>query len=463
MQAGAPDLGAGPLYWASKTWAVALNGAAFTFLGIAVFRARSAEERKRAATLVVAGTAPAATHLAYVVGMNPLGDVLTPIALVVTAGAVIHGTQRHGLVDGPPLIRTDVIEHLHEGLLITNEQGLVVDLNEQAIAAFDIERDLAIGDRLEQVLSRVAGRERSAEVSQRVVAMTPGDEHFSVEIVRPDGMVLELSAGAVRSRGSLPAGRIVLVRDRSVQRHAESLLREHPKRESVGILAAGVAHEVNNPLAYVRSNLSHVQSLVEEAVQYGPDGALDAEWQELPDILGDSLEGLDRIEQTVKSLIRFSAPPDARFESVDVETVVEDSLRLANLHRATDVRILRQVTAPLSPGHGSANRLVQAVLNLLLNARQALAGHADPRISVEAKSEGDQVIVRIVDNGPGVPEEHRDRIFAPFYTSRAPDEGSGLGLSISSDIAREHGGTLELEPSNGGACFTLRLPISDKH
>jgi signal transduction histidine kinase len=461
LHGGAPELWAGPLYWASKTWAVVLNGSAFTFLGIAVFRGRNAQERKRAATLVAAAVAPLAAHFAFVVGINPLGEALTPLALVVTAAAFVHGTQRHSLLDGSPLVRTDVIDHLHEGLVVTNEQGVVVDLNERAVAALDAQRDLVIGSPLAELLDESAGRERASEVADRVIALSPGDEHISIELTRAGGRVLELSAGAVRGRGYQPAGRIVLLRDRSEQRRAELRLREHQKRESVGILAAGVAHEVNNPLAYVRSNLSHVQSLVEEAAKQIPAGAAD-EWRELPDVVNDALEGLDRIEQIVKSLMRFSAPPDEDFESVDVERVVEDALRLANLHRASEVRILRHVGAPLPAVHASANRLVQALLNLLLNARQALLEREDPQLSVETAVESAMVVVRIRDNGPGIAAEHRDRIFNPFFTTRAPDAGTGLGLSISFDIAREHGGTLELEESDAGACFALKLPVAQQ-
>ena len=265
LQGSAPDLWGGPIYWASKTWATVLNGAAFLFLGIAVFRGRTPAERKRAVTLVGAAAAPTAAHFAHVIGMNPLGEGLTPVALIITAVAYLHGSLRHGLLAGPPLIRTDVIEHLHEGLVVLNERGIVVDLNGRAAAALNAHHDDAVGDSLAALLTPMAGAERADDVSRRVLAMSPGDEHASIDLANTEGRVLELSAGAVGERGYLPGGRIVLLRDRSEQRRAEQLLSEHQKRESVGILAAGVAHEVNNPLSYVRSNLAHVKLLVEYA------------------------------------------------------------------------------------------------------------------------------------------------------------------------------------------------------
>jgi C4-dicarboxylate-specific signal transduction histidine kinase len=99
-------------------------------------------------------------------------------------------------------------------------------------------------------------------------------------------------------------------------------------------------------------------------------------------------------------------------------------------------------------------------LNLILNAKQALAERPDGAIRLETAREGDTVVLRVRDNGPGVPAALRERIFDPFFTTREPGEGTGLGLAIAFDILREHEGSLELDsPPGAGACFTLRLPL----
>jgi C4-dicarboxylate-specific signal transduction histidine kinase len=104
---------------------------------------------------------------------------------------------------------------------------------------------------------------------------------------------------------------------------------------------------------------------------------------------------------------------------------------------------------------------VQVLLNLLLNANQALAGRPDARVVAQSAHDGRGVVVQVRDNGPGVAEAHRERVFDPFFTTRAPGEGTGLGLSIAFDIVREHGGELELGVApEGGACFTIRLPAA---
>ena len=462
--AGAPtEAWAGPLYWATKAWAVLLNATAFTFLGIAVFRGRTVDERRRAVALVAAAAAPAATHFAFVFTGNPIFEWSTPLALVVTALAVVHGAYRHGLLDGPPLIRTDLIDHLHEGMIVTNETGIVVDLNVRAIEALGVERDVSMGASLSELFALSFGRERADEVAAAIMALSPSDDEFSAEVTGFAGDFFELSAGALQSETFLPSGRIVLLRERSEQRRAELMLREHQKRESVGILAAGVAHEVNNPLAYVRANLAHFQEFADQASKFlaEREGVDLVDWQELPDVVVDTLEGLDRIEQIVKNLVRFSGTPDEEFAPVDVSDVVGDALKLADLHRSSDVRIERRCLSPLPLVSGSENRIVQAILNLLLNARQVLAGRKDAWIIVETTTERSEVVIRVRDNGPGVAEEDVERIFDPFFTTRAPDEGTGLGLAISIDIAREHGGSLVLEKAGFGACFAMRIPFGD--
>jgi two-component system C4-dicarboxylate transport sensor histidine kinase DctB len=123
---------------------------------------------------------------------------------------------------------------------------------------------------------------------------------------------------------------------------------------------------------------------------------------------------------------------------------------------------VRLALAEIPAVRGNADRLVQVVLNLVVNARQALAGTPDARIEIETHASASEALLEVRDNGPGIPESVLDRVFDPFFTTRGPDEGTGLGLAIAFDIAREHGGALEVSsPPGHGACFVLRLPLPD--
>jgi signal transduction histidine kinase len=125
------------------------------------------------------------------------------------------------------------------------------------------------------------------------------------------------------------------------------------------------------------------------------------------------------------------------------------------------VHIANALPTELPLVSGSAERLTQVLLNLLLNAKIAVANHPEGRITTETEVVDNDVVVRVRDNGPGIPDDVQPRIFDPFFTTRPPDQGTGLGLSIAFDIVREHSGTLELESGeNGGTCFTIRLPVA---
>ena len=139
--------------------------------------------------------------------------------------------------------------------------------------------------------------------------------------------------------------------------------------------------------------------------------------------------------------------------------MARQAIRLAELGARSDVVLVSRLAETLPAVKGSADRLGQVVLNLLLNARQAIEGRPFGRILVETLAQHGGVELHVSDNGPGIPEEIQDRIFDPFFTTKGPAEGTGLGLSIAFDIVRDHGGSLEIASRPGeGARFIVRLP-----
>ena len=293
-------------------------------------------------------------------------------------------------------------------------------------------RSVASGDYSVRLAESDAQDELS-ELVRRFNAMTGQVEHFNTsleaEVRRQTGKAQRAQATAMTQR----------------------------RLAAMGELAAGIAHEINNPLG----GLSN-------AVERLKRGDLDAEKRErYLDLLQS---GLERIRRTVGQLLRFT-PRSASLAPVNLREPVEDALALVR-HRAQrqDVsmalhdELRAQPSGPEARVLGEAHELGQAVLNLLVNALDALeeqrplgGGHIDVRLA----QEGTEVHVEVRDDGPGVPEEHLPRIADLFYTTKAPGKGTGLGLGIVHQVAARHGGRVELRSSPGeGFCATLVLPIA---
>jgi len=226
---------------------------------------------------------------------------------------------------------------------------------------------------------------------------------------------------------------------------------------SVGTLAAGVAHEINNPLTYVSNNLDLLRALFEPEIQGNPAYA------EAAFMFDDIRDGVDRVARTVRDLKLFSRSEEPARAVTDVKEVLHRVLRIANneiRHRAK--LTLDLAAAPLVDAN--EGQLGQVFLNLLVNAAQSIAeGAADENeIGVTTRTDArGRAVIEIRDTGAGIPDELKTRIFAPFFTTKEPGSGTGLGLSICHGIIVAHGGEIELESTVGkGSLFRVVLPPS---
>lgn len=227
---------------------------------------------------------------------------------------------------------------------------------------------------------------------------------------------------------------------------------------SVGTLAAGVAHEVNNPLAFIIGNIDFVLRLLQ---QLATAAELRPKLSESIAALEDAHKGTERIREIMRGLRLFARGDDDRHGPVDVTAVLESSISVAwneIKHRAKLVRDY----GPLLTVQASEGRLGQVFLNLLINAAQAIPeGQAEQNeIRVAAHRRNGDVIVKIADTGVGIPPEHRARLFKPFFTTKPPGSGTGLGLSICYGIIKGMGGDIGVESQPGkGTCFSVRFPV----
>jgi signal transduction histidine kinase/CheY-like chemotaxis protein len=287
------------------------------------------------------------------------------------------------------------------------------------------------------------------------IELTGEPQGFEASVFRPDGSQVWYSTrlGPVKESGKV-TGAVLVSRDVSDKKQTEMHLMLSDRMASVGTLAAGVAHEINNPLASVIANLDMALQdlmILAETAKLPPD---------LSDELKDARGAADRVREIVRDLKIFSRGDEDRHGPVDVENVLESTLRMAwneLRHRAKVVKHYTKI--PNVDAHES--RLGQVFLNLIINAAHAIpAGHFDSnevRISTGLDPSG-RVVVSIADTGTGIPLEVRPRLFTPFFSTKPIGVGTGLGLAISHRIITQFGGTITYETEVGkGTTFHITL------
>jgi len=223
---------------------------------------------------------------------------------------------------------------------------------------------------------------------------------------------------------------------------------------AMGTLTAGIAHEINNPLAYVLSNLSFVTKELSSSV---------AEQVEIHDALRDALDGAERVRRIVRDLKSFSRPDDDTRGPVALDKVVEDAVKLTGAEIRTRARLVVSLEAT-SFAEGNEARIAQVLVNLLVNAAHATPEGAADRneIRILTRNAGDRVVLEVTDTGTGMSEEVRAKIFDPFFTTKPIGVGTGLGLSICHGIIAALSGTIEVESELGkGTTFRISLPARD--
>jgi PAS domain S-box-containing protein len=247
----------------------------------------------------------------------------------------------------------------------------------------------------------------------------------------------------------MPVALVTLISDLSEQRRFEQQLLQSGKLATIGELAAGVAHEINNPLFAILGLLEFLLKEVEPGTK---------PYERLVLIQQTGLE----IKEIVRALLDFAREPSEERALISVSDVARETVELVRRTSAAKaVEIVEVYDDKPTPVVGSPNQLKQIFLNLVANANQALGGD-EGVIEVAVRREQDWVVARVSDDGPGLPEDTLARIFEPFFTTKRAAGGSGLGLSVSHGIAEAHGGSLTAENRpEGGARFTLRLPVEE--
>ena len=359
-------------------------------------------------------------------------------------------------VDGAIVTFLDITEHLKTEALLRS----VLDSAPNLIVLTDLQGRVVFANHYEGIPhDELIGRDvfdfvhpddqaRVRENIARVISESAIEEYETRSAGGLHPALYRVRAAPVR-QGSAVTGIALVAWDLTRTRELEARVHASNRLASLGTLAASVAHEVNNPLTYFFLNLHRL----DEGLP-----ASDADLREALEQLG---EGAERIRSVVSDLSTLSSPEESQNASVDINTVLESSLRMATNELRHRARVERALAAAPKVW-GSASRLGQVFLNLIVNAAQSIPhGNAENNVvRISTRREPGSVIVEVEDTGAGIPPELRERVFEPFATSKGPHQGRGLGLYICKDIVASMGGTIGIESLPRGTRFRVTLPES---
>ncbi len=336
------------------------------------------------------------------------------------------------------------IDSAHDWISIKDLEGRYLTVNPVCANAFGKEVGDFIGKRPEEILP--PGLARTIVMHDQEVIET-NKHHTFEEIIQIDGKdhFFQTVRFPLSDYRGETIGSCTIMRDVTSEHHMRSQLVQASKLAAVGQLAAGVAHEINNPLTGV---LAYAEDLYDDF----PEG--DEHRDDLKVIIRETM----RCRDIVRNLLNFARQEDPQFQKVNPIDVVEESLRLVEkLPKFRNITIDKKIKK-IPPIEGDPRQIQQVILNLMLNAADAMKEKGTITIKTEYNRRKDQSIIAVQDSGPGIPENMFDKIFEPFFSTKGTN---GLGLAVCWGIVERHHGTIEVDtPENGGAIFQIIFPAA---
>jgi len=356
----------------------------------------------------------------------------------------------------------NIVESINVGILAADLEDRVESWNSQIERLTGVGRVSAVGRRLDELFApELAQHFDSLRANNQVhqlykiplrqgsIALAENNGNGSRNADRGE-VIVNLAIAPLVTKDGVRIGRLIIFDDVTEREDLERRLVQADKLSSIGLLAAGVAHEVNTPLAVIST---YAQMLAKQVLGD----------EQKTKLLDKIAKQTFRASEIVNSLLNFSRTSTSEFEPLDMNKVVRETVSLVE-HQLEkhQIEITTDLEEDLPMVRGNSGRLQQVFLNLLLNARDAMSDlpPGAPRVlRLLSRADSMGVRVEIRDSGPGIPRDHLSRIFDPFFTTKGARKGTGLGLSVSYGIVEEHGGIIEADSSPGeGATFRLEFP-----
>jgi two-component system, NtrC family, sensor kinase len=343
----------------------------------------------------------------------------------------------------------NIIESVNVGILVVDFDGRITTWNSALEEMFGIARERAVRRNVRDMLDQDL-----IETIQNVIGQEGWSLHETRHIYKynastEDGrpLTLNVSLAPFEAARGVVTGTLVVIENVTERAQLEEQLLQREKLSSIGLLAAGVAHEVNTPLAGISS---YTQMLLQQVPE------TDSKRKMLEKIQTQTL----RASGIVNNLLNFSRTGDAQFREVELNRVLDDTLQLLEPQlRNSKFEIVRNYGAELPAAYGNASKLQQVFMNLVLNARDAMP--LGGRLTINTRLVDTSLVIDFRDTGIGIAPENIARIYDPFFTTKEVGQGTGLGLALSYGIIQEHSGRIFVESRPGeGTHFTIKLPTA---
>jgi len=377
--------------------------------------------------------------------------IMAAIILVLGSGALffIFVIQNYYLVDKTLKQTKDytrqVIASMANGLLSIDTEGRIASYNRPALELLGLTESETKGQDLSSMIDFAASGIRNT-ITDCISIL---DHEIRHRKKTGELIPLALSATPIRDESGICQGAVIVLRDLSEIKKLEEKVKRSEKLAAIGELAAGVAHEIRNPLSSIRGFAQFLRHALKDKPQEKEYAAT-------------MVAEVDRINRVVTDLLTFARPMEAEVVPTDITDLIEHTVRLVQADaRSRDVKIRTRIAdlsrLPLDP-----NQMTQALLNLLLNAIQAVDRNGRIEIGADLDADESCLLLWVADNGPGIPSDQKEKIFEPFFTTRK--KGTGLGLAIVHKIVENHQGEIKIEsPAEGtsrGCRFIIKIPTN---
>lgn len=337
----------------------------------------------------------------------------------------------------------NVVESMADGLISIDREGKIVTLNRQAGEILGAGRERLEGNKITSVLGEEIGQILGSMAGQALVRDREMDIHKD-----EDGRIpLSLSVAPLRDEKGEKMGSVLLIKDLREIRDLQEKVHRSERLASLGRLAAGVAHEIRNPLSSIKG---FAQYFVKRFSGHDEE-------QGYASVM---VKEVDRLNRVITDLLDFAGPKEPRREPQSLETIAEQALKLlAPDLEARKVEVVKEYEPDLPAVPVDRDRISQVFINLLLNALESMETGGEIRISLRRCGPPPAVEISVADTGAGIPEDDLEKVFEPFFSRKR--KGTGLGLAIVHQIVESHRGDIKVESSPGkGTTFRMRLPLN---